>query len=170
MAAGLDLEGAAVIDLRAAPAALGGSATFSPDGSRVLTGSADGTARVWEAAGGTELAVLHGDGDAVLSAVFSPDGRNILTGSKDHSARVWDAADGTELAALHGHEGFVLSAVFSPDGSRVLTGSDDGTARIWEAPLSLVELVDRARARVLRSDVLNHDQKCAFYLESEGCP
>ena len=39
------------------------SAVFSPDGARVVTASADKTARLWEAASGKELAVLRGHED-----------------------------------------------------------------------------------------------------------
>jgi WD40 repeat protein len=55
------------------------SASFSRDGGRVLTCSADGTARVWDAATGEQLLVLREDRDPVAIAQFSPDGRRVLT-------------------------------------------------------------------------------------------
>jgi TPR repeat protein len=66
-------------------------AAFSPDGQRVLTASADKTARVWDVSTGTELALLQGHEGGVWSAAFSPDGERIVTGSADDSARVWGA-------------------------------------------------------------------------------
>jgi tetratricopeptide (TPR) repeat protein len=61
---------------------------FSPDGKRVLTGSDDGTARVWDAQTGAEIArLLHED--EVNAVAFSPDGKWVLTGSRDDTARVW---------------------------------------------------------------------------------
>jgi hypothetical protein len=65
------------------------SAAFSPDGTQIVTGSDDGTARVWAARGGPALAVLEGHDDAVYSAAFSPGGTQIVTGSGDTTARVW---------------------------------------------------------------------------------
>jgi len=109
------------------------SAEFSPDGLRIVTGSEDKTARVWNAATGQELVALRGHEGAVRSAAFSPDGLRVVTGSDDKTARVWDAAIGQELVTLRGHEGAVRSAAFSPDGLRVVTGSADGTARLWDA-------------------------------------
>ena len=50
------------------------SAVFDPSGTRVLTASADTTARLWDAATGAELVVLRGHEDKVLSAVFDPSG------------------------------------------------------------------------------------------------
>lgn len=66
------------------------SAAFSPDGSRIVTGSWDTTARVWDAATGKELAALRGHDGIVLSAGFSPDGSRVVSGSADKTARVWD--------------------------------------------------------------------------------
>ena len=70
------------------------SAQFSPDGTRIVTASADKTARVWDAATGKSLATLAGHEDGVWSAQFSPDGTRIVTASGDKTARVWDAATG----------------------------------------------------------------------------
>jgi WD40 repeat protein len=110
-----------------------GRTAFSPDGAKVVTASDDRTVRLWEAASGKQLAVLHGHEDQVWWAAFSPDGAKVVTASFDRSARLWDAASGQQLAVLQGHEGPVLWAVFSPDGAKLVTGSSDGTARLWYA-------------------------------------
>ncbi|HUL47999.1 MAG TPA: protein kinase [Steroidobacteraceae bacterium] len=106
---------------------------FSPDGRRVVTASADATARIWDAVTGRELVRLIGHTDRVSYAEFSPDGRQVVTGSYDNSARVWDAASGRELMSLAGHARAVLGAAFSPDGRLIATASVDKTARIWDA-------------------------------------
>ena len=108
------------------------SASFSPDGSRVVTAS-DETARVWDARSGAETLALKGHTGPVTSASFSPDGSRIVTGSHDETARVWDARSGDQLLTLKGHTYTVNSASFSPDGSRIVTGSSDQTARVWDA-------------------------------------
>ena len=105
------------------------SAAFSPDGSRVVTASADGTARIWDAATAKETAVLRGHLSQVWSAAFSPDGSRIVTASLDKTARIWDVATTKEIAVLRGHEGEVSSAAFSPDGTRIVTASNDKTER-----------------------------------------
>ena len=66
---------------------------FSPDATRVATGSADGSARVFDAE--TRAEVARFDHDSAVNAVaFSPDATRVATGSADGSARVFDAATG----------------------------------------------------------------------------
>ncbi|MFN0051548.1 MAG: WD40 repeat domain-containing serine/threonine protein kinase [Planctomycetales bacterium] len=105
---------------------------FSPDGTRVVTGSWDQSARLWDALSGAPLgtAMLH-DG-AVTCARFSPDGTIIVTGSIDSHARLWDAQTGKLLAPPIRHGGSVGRLDYSPDGTRLVTASDDGAARLWD--------------------------------------
>ena len=109
------------------------SAAFSPDGQRIVTGSADNSAKVWDSASGKELLTLKGHGSEVRSVAFSPDGQRIVTGSDDQTAKVWDSASGKELLTLKGHGSEVRSVAFSPDGQRILTGSGDQTAKVWDS-------------------------------------
>ena len=81
------------------------SASFSPDGSRIVTASWDKTAKVWDARSGAELLALKGHDVDVRSASFSPDGSRILTGSSDSTAKVWDARTGAPLLTLKRHSG-----------------------------------------------------------------
>jgi hypothetical protein len=110
------------------------SVAFSPDGSRIVTGSWDRMAKVWDARSATPPLDLKGHTGQVSSAAFSPEGSRIVTGSQDLTARVWDAPSGAPLLDLKGHSGEVSSVAFSPDGSRIVTGSHDGTAKVWDAP------------------------------------
>jgi dipeptidyl aminopeptidase/acylaminoacyl peptidase len=106
------------------------SVAFSSDGRLVVTASSDGTARIWEATNGKQIAVFE-PGHDVKSASFSPDRMYVVMALTDNSARIWDAAAANEKSVLQGHSERVNTAVFSPDGTRVLTSSRDGTARLW---------------------------------------
>jgi WD40 repeat protein/serine/threonine protein kinase len=106
---------------------------YSPDGTRIVTASADNTARIWDARTGTQLAVLMGHSAHVGTANYSPDGTRIVTSSSDKTARIWDARTGTQLVVLLGHAEELNSASYSPDGTRIVTAAADKTARIWDS-------------------------------------
>jgi WD40 repeat protein len=104
----------------------------SADGTMILTGCLDNTARLWDAATGELRRELrHQVG--VLNVAFSPDGRLALTGSMDGTAQLWEVASGRQVGPSLRHQGMVSGLAFSPDQQLVLTGSYDGTARLWDA-------------------------------------
>jgi WD40 repeat protein len=92
---------------------------------RAFTFSDDGTARLWDARTGEELAIFdHGvvSGGGIWDAALSTDGtRAVTAGSWDGVVRMWDAASGEELWSvddlLSGFAG--ISVDISPDGGSV---------------------------------------------------
>ncbi len=109
------------------------TAHFSPDGLRVVTASANHTARVWDATTGKPLTEPLRHEAEVVSAEFSPDGLRVVTASRDKTARIWDARSGKPLTEPIQHGDTVAAARFSPDGSRIVTACSDNTARVWDA-------------------------------------
>lgn len=130
---------------------------FSPDGSRVVTCSEDGTARVFAVDGSAAPVVLQGHEERVFCAAFSPDGKKVVTGSRDRTARVF-SADGTgEPIVLRGHEAQIFSVAFSPDGRRIVTGSVDKTARIFPADGHSAAVVLRGHGQTVSSACFSPD-------------
>ena len=104
---------------------------FSPDGSTFVSGSSDGTLKLWDTASRRELQTLRHRG--VTSVAFSPDGRIIVSGSRDNTLKVWATVSGRELRTLAGHRDWVKAVAFSPDGRTIVSASHDKTLKLWDA-------------------------------------
>src|SRR5437763_1663757 len=72
----------------------------TPDGKRAVSGSWDGTLRVWDLATGKTAATLGGHTDAVYGVAVTSDGKRAVSASGDHTLRVWDLATGKTVATL----------------------------------------------------------------------
>ena len=105
--------------------------SFSPDGTLLLSGSSDDTAKLRDAKSFKILATLKGHTDSVLGVAFSPDGKFAATASADHSAKLWDLA-GKLVRTFSGHTDSINGLAFSPDGKLLATASDDETIRVWD--------------------------------------
>ncbi len=109
------------------------SAAWSPDGTQIVSGSADQTVQVWHAADGSAIVTDTGHTGFVNYVAWSPNGAKIVSASSDRTARVWNAATGSLIFVCTGDTDNVQSAVFSPDGRRIASGSGDTTVRLWDA-------------------------------------
>jgi WD40 domain-containing protein len=102
---------------------------WSPDSTRLATGSDDSTARVWDATTGQTLTQLTGhtptitssdDGSGIVTAVaWSPDGTRLGTG-RVGCVQIGDIG-GRSLARLTGQFGTVPAVAWSTDGSWIAT-------------------------------------------------
>ena len=107
------------------------SLAFSSDGTKLVSGSTDKTARVWDLADAKfpEIARFAGHTNAVTAVAFNTDGQQVLSGSADNSAKLWSVADAKELMNFAGHTGAIV-AVAMPN-NQPLTASADKTVRVW---------------------------------------
>ena len=104
----------------------------SPDGTQVLSGGFDYTARLWAFDDQRSLAVLDGHAGPVNSVAFLPDGKRVVTGSDDGTVILWDAARGTLIRRFEGHRAKVIAVAVSGSGRLMASASWDRTVRLWD--------------------------------------
>jgi WD40 repeat protein len=112
------------------------SVTVTADG-RVISGSDDGTVRVWGLDTGELLRTLtdershHRVGGAVA---VSADGRRAVFGDYGGTVRVWDLDSGELLHSLTGHLRHlrVEAVAVTADGRRAVSGGYDGKVLVWD--------------------------------------
>ena len=89
---------------------------FTPDGSQLITCSADKTARAFNPKDGKQIRSFDGHKDWVYSATIDPDGKMIATGSWDGEVRIWKIEDGALIKS------FVAMPTEQTDSEVTVTG------------------------------------------------
>lgn len=110
-------------------------ASFTRDGTRIISAGADDTLRQWDATTGVVVGEpWQGTRGLQTVAGFAPGGRYVVLASRDsNTAQLIDAESLRFITDLVGHSAPVERAVFSPDGETVVTISADHTAKLWVA-------------------------------------
>lgn len=105
---------------------------FSPDGTLLATGDAEGGLRLWQASDNKPLLNLAGHSGWVWSVAFSWDGSRLASCSSDKTIRLWDVHTGQCLQILEGHQGAIWSVAFSPSENVLASGGDEPVVRLWD--------------------------------------
>lgn len=106
---------------------------ISSDSRFAVTGSADGTARVWDLETGDTLRVLEGRGSPVRIVEISDDCKTIATGASGGDIRVWPLVGESEPTVLGGHDETPLAIALSADGSKIITATCNNGTRLWDS-------------------------------------
>jgi WD40 repeat protein len=126
---------------------------FSPDGKRLISGSGDNTAIIWDLTKRQQALRLPGHNKSIKAVAFTRDGRRAVTGSEDQTLRLWGAVDGSLIAEMTEHKlaaerdaesrnregkksetwhAGVHSLATSPAESLIASGSADGRILLWD--------------------------------------
>jgi WD40 repeat protein len=109
------------------------SVAWSPDGTKIASGSTDATVRVWDASDGSPIGRPFTGPNEVWHVAWSPDGTKIASGGIDGTVRVSDASDGTPIGQpFQGDVAPVLGLAWSPDGTNIAS-ANGATVHVWDA-------------------------------------
>jgi WD40 repeat protein len=120
------------------------AAAYSADDRFLVTGSADKTARLWDAATGTELQAFSDGVEAINFVAVAAGARYVATANANGTLRVWDGRTGAELRKYSN----TWEAAFSADGQRLFVPRGQGTSEVIPATGTLLRTIGAARANL----------------------
>ena len=123
------------------------SVSFSHDDSKIVSGSKDGTIKLWDTKTGGLIQALIGHN--VSSLAFSSDDTKVVSCNLDYTINVLDislsgiskvfykyfscAISEKVVPYIIGHSSTVTSIATSYDGAKIVSGSSDATIKVWDA-------------------------------------
>jgi WD40 repeat protein len=104
------------------------SLAFDSTGLRLVVGTYDGNASIWEVPNGVRVRCLREAGEPVDAVAFSRDDKLVATGSREGAEQVWDASSGGLRTQFNSHHSKIYAVEFSSTNSLLLSAGADGAA------------------------------------------
>ena len=112
-----------------------GNVALSADGNTLVSGSSDGTVKVWDVWTGQCRRTIsgHAGANGSGSVTLSGDGNTLAFTSVENTIAVFDIETGEHRPALTGHQGRIYRVSLSGDGISLVSGSGDNSVKFWNA-------------------------------------
>ncbi|MGB3691401.1 MAG: WD40 repeat domain-containing protein [Spirulinaceae cyanobacterium] len=106
------------------------SLVFHPHKEVLVSGSWDGTVKVWR----KEALIRNfiGHETKINVVTISPDGQLIGSASQDGKIKIWQINQLKAIYSWQAHENWVNSLIFTPDGKSLISCSSDCTIKVWD--------------------------------------
>lgn len=106
---------------------------ISKDGQFALSGSWDGSLRLWDLNYATTTRTFVGHEKDVTTVAFSPSNRQIVSGSRDRSIRLWNTLGECKYVRHEAHSDWVSCLKFSPQQNKpvVVSAGWDKLVKVW---------------------------------------
>lgn len=106
--------------------------SWAPDDLRFVTGSDDGSVKIWDFERREIEKSLTGHGYDVRCVKWHPTKSLLVSGSKNALIKFWDPRTGTDLRTLHDHKNSIQAMSWSPNGNMVASASRDQSIKIFD--------------------------------------
>jgi len=108
------------------------SLAWTSDQKKIVTGSEEGSIRIFDTDTCQQIAILEGHKYTVRSLSLFQNDRFLASGSDDETARLWNLDTNLPVGSPIQHQAYVYSAAISADGKQLVTGCADAKAYVWD--------------------------------------
>ena len=135
---------------------------FSPDGTKIATGSLERTVNLWDAATGQSVAVFAGHAAQVFHVAFSSDGTELVWASQDATVKLWDlrSEPGVRQFQRFGQTEsevrWVGGVAFRLGATEIAAAGTNHTIAIWDAASGRIKRDVRDGSGTMIAIAYNH--------------
>lgn len=142
--------------------------SFSPDGTKLLSGGSDNTAILWDVKTLKPIFKLTGHTDHIYGTGFTPDGKRLVTTGYDGTLRLWRASDGQLIKIMRGHTTRIRSLAIDPKNGVIASGDWVGEIKLWDGQSgNLIKTIGK-QPRVIGSLAFSPDGTRLVSTNAEG--